>query len=315
LQDERLAAGPPEIRRVPPKARAVLQQGIVHPLPSGGALRVEGPPGAPGLLLLHGVGGGAWSWRPQRESLARDFRLYTWEARGHGAAGRVADAGLGDYYKDAREGLAASVADLGAPAAVVGHSMGGLLAMALAADEPEQVSGLFLIDPVYANGEDARRHHPPGLGWLLAAVATPLAVSMERDGALSRGLGRWLFSRSFENQLNMERAWLDQRTQVPLEFPRMLREAFEGPEGFDVRDFALEIGCPTYVLEGSSGKRRARFPQLVSTLGARLGERFTYEAIAGGHYLQLDRPEAVTGRLRAFLERYAGVAEAAAGVA
>ncbi len=43
------------------------------------------------------------------ESLGADFACFGWEARGHGSARRVADAGLADYYEDAREALAAEV--------------------------------------------------------------------------------------------------------------------------------------------------------------------------------------------------------------
>jgi pimeloyl-ACP methyl ester carboxylesterase len=95
----------------------------------------------------------------------------------------------------------------------------------------------------------------------------------------------------------METAWRDQQTQVPVEYPRMLREAFTGPTGIEIRDDAQTIDVPTLVLEGSSGRKAPRFPGLVRTLRDRLAERFRYEAIAGGHYLQLDEPDKVNALL------------------
>ena len=190
----------------------------LHRLPSGGALHVAGPLEGMPLLLLHGVGGGAWSWRPQREALAPHCRLSVWEARGHGAAAPVADAGLADYYADAREALAAVVDEARRPALVAGHSMGGLLAIALACDLPQQVAGLFLIDPVYASGDGAAYgHFAPAVGRVARTLCTPLLRSFEHDGRLSRAVARWVFTRAFDDRERMEAAWVDQRSQIPVE--------------------------------------------------------------------------------------------------
>ena len=47
-----------------------------------------------------------------------------------------------------------------------------------------------------------------------------------------------------------------------------------------------------------------RFPHLIARLTERLGADFRHEVIAGGHYLQLDRPDEVNARLAGFVERY-----------
>ena len=96
----------------------------------------------------------------------------------------------------------------------------------------------------------------------------------------------------------MERAWQAQRTQVPVEYPKMMYEAFEGPTGFPNRAFARELSQPVTLLEGSVARHKPRFPELNAALGERLRDRFTYVRIDGGHYLQLDRPEPVNAALR-----------------
>ena len=276
----------------------------VRALVSGGALHVGGSPDRPGVLFLHGVGGGAWSWRPQRDAFAATHRLFVWEARGHGAAARVADAGLADYYTDAQEALAAAAGDARGPVVLVAHSMGGLLAFALATRYAGSVKGLFLVDPVYATGEEAYGHFSPRAGAVARALCAPLLRSFARDGLLSRLVARWVFVRAFENRARMEAAWQQQRRQIPFEYPRMLDESFGRPEGFELRDFAREIGVPTMLLEGSPAAGRVRFPALVGTLAQRLGPNFRHEHIPGGHYLQLDRPDEVNALLAQFLERY-----------
>jgi pimeloyl-ACP methyl ester carboxylesterase len=267
------------------------------------------------MLFLHGVGGGAWSWRPQRAAFAVDHRVFVWEARGHGDAQPVDDAGLSDYYVDANEALA-TVAELThQPAIVVAHSMGGLLAVALACDRPADVRGLFLIDPVYATGDgDAYGHFGPTAGRLALFLCSPLLRSIAHDGSMSRFISRQMFARVFDDRGRMEAAWTDQRRQIPVEYPRMLREAFGTPSGFTLRDFASEITQPTVVCECAAGGKGGRFPELVDALDARLGPAFAHEIIAGRHYLQLDNFEAVNERLRAFSASLATGAGNAQGV-
>lgn len=282
-----------------PNPRLVRQARILR-LPSGGALHVSGPPCAAPLLFLHGVGGGAWSFGPQIVALGTERRCYAWEARGHGSAVAVEDAGLGDYFVDAREALAAIVASDG-PAWVVGHSMGGLLALALAAECAGDVRGLVLVDPVYAPGGGT---HLQGRGAKFARrLLAPLVDSMRRDGRLARTLARLVFAAAFVDRAAMARAWAHQRTQVPVEYPKMMYEALDGPTHFPNRAFAREIDVPTLLVEPARS-RRPRFPDLVRDLEP-LGERFTYLVLDGGHYLQLDRSAAcLSASVRRFVTQW-----------
>ncbi len=266
-------------------------------LPSGGVLHARGSHGRPPVLFLHGVGGAAWSWEPQVRAVAAERAAFAWEARGHGIAARCQDAGLADYAVDAGEALDAVLARDGRPI-IAAHSMGGILAFALAADRPNDVAGLFLIEPVYA--ADGAAGHGGPIAPLLGRLAAPLVGSVLRDGYVGRFLSRTVFDGSFADRTRKERAWRRQRQQVPVEYPRMMREAFTGPTGFPIRDFARELRCPVVMLDGSAASAAPRFPELVAALRDTLGERFEYRTIDGGHYLQLDRPDAVTARLLEF---------------
>ena len=278
-----------------------VRQARIERLASGGALHVSGPADAPPILFFHGVGGGAWSWEPQATAFSRERACYAWEARGHGDASPVADAGLGDYYIDAGEALGL-VTERHGPAWLAGHSMGGLLAMALACDYPASVLGLMLLEPVYA--PDTSGHLGGPLGRVTRFLSQPLIDSVLRGGRVGMGVSRWVFTQAFEDRALMERAWLRQRTQVPVEYPRMMNEAFTGPTDFPNRAFGREISQPTILLEGSVAKRKPRFPALVAEL-RRLGDRFVYHTVDGGHYLQLDRSEPrVTNALQGFVTRW-----------
>jgi pimeloyl-ACP methyl ester carboxylesterase len=212
-------------------------------------------------------------------------------------AAAVGDAGLGEYYADAGEALDAAAAP-GSPVFLAGHSMGGLLALAVAAERPGDVRGLALIDPVYA--PDGGTHGGAVSARLARLALAPLVQSLERNGALARGLARLVFEGAFADRRAMERAWRRQRTQVPVEYPKMMYEAFEGPTGFPNRAFASEIDVPALLIEPAGGS--PRFPRLVDEL-RRNGEAFTHLTLDGGHYLQLDRSAPHVTRA---LEEFAG---------
>jgi pimeloyl-ACP methyl ester carboxylesterase len=262
-------------------------------------LHVTGPADGIPILFYHGVGGAAWSWEPQVRELSTRLRAFVWEARGHGLAQAVADAGLGDYFVDAGEALDAVLA-AGPPPVLVGHSMGGLLALAVAAERPVAVRGLVLLDPVYA--PDGGTHAAGALARVARFAVAPLVGSLEHDGWAARGLSRRVFEGAFVDRRQMERAWRRQRTQVPVEYPKMIFEAFEGPTGFPNRAFATELRMPTLLIEPARGA--PRFPRLVSEL-ERLGDGFSHVTLEGGHYLQLDRSAAgVTRALEEFVDRW-----------
>jgi pimeloyl-ACP methyl ester carboxylesterase len=247
---------------------------------------------------MHGIGGAAWSWSPQALALSDRYRCYLWEARGHGAAApAAAGVTLSDYYQDGREALDVIRAAHETAPVVAAHSMGGLIAMALAADDPRDVAGLFLVDPVYAPG--GSRHPNPVFALTGRSILTTVARAVPTDGVLARTISRAFFRAAFTDRAAMELAWQEQRNQPIVEFPAMLIEAFDG--GFVPRAFARELNVPVLLLEGSFARRRPRFPALVDDLRCALGNRFRYEVIAGGHYLQLDRPALVTHLLREFV--------------
>jgi pimeloyl-ACP methyl ester carboxylesterase len=122
----------------------------------------------------------------------------------------------------------------------------------------------------------------------------PLVASFMRDGAVARAISRWMFRQSFTDRARMEEAWSEQRRQIPVEYPKMLFEAFGQPEGFPVQPFARRIDVPVLVFNPRSA-------ELVAALTQQLGDRFSCQRIPGGHYLQLDRPAEVNERLARFL--------------
>ena len=125
-------------------------RGFTHPLSGGGRLRVretgEGPP----LLLLHGFTGSSLSWDPAIiQRLGRSFRVLAPDLPGHGMSpipelgphDSVAGHGIEWLSGELRRLMEGGGAER---FSVLGYSMGGRVALAMAVGAPESIEALIL---------------------------------------------------------------------------------------------------------------------------------------------------------------------------
>jgi pimeloyl-ACP methyl ester carboxylesterase len=117
----------------------------------------------PAILLLHGLMGRASTWWPVAEWLTRYGRVVGVDARAHGRNPHRTPTDTAGFAAD----LVALVAELDlAPAVVIGHSMGGLHGLALAAAHPELVRALVIEDmAVDQRGRTVRDWRPLFESW------------------------------------------------------------------------------------------------------------------------------------------------------
>jgi pimeloyl-ACP methyl ester carboxylesterase len=106
--------------------------------------RVVDPP-APPALLLHGLGVGGSIWQSFARRLLPYLAAIAPDLRGHGQSDAPASGYRpADYALDLVELIEA---ELEPPVPVIGHSLGALVALALAELRPDLVSWLVLLDP------------------------------------------------------------------------------------------------------------------------------------------------------------------------
>ncbi len=111
---------------------------------------VAGRSGAPALVLVNSLGTDLRVWDALAPYLAERFRLVRYDKRGHG----LTDVTAGPY---AMARLAADLAGLLdrleiTQAVICGLSIGGMIAQQLAADRPDLVRGLVLMDTAHRIG-------------------------------------------------------------------------------------------------------------------------------------------------------------------
>ncbi len=101
----------------------------------------SGPP----LVLLHG-GGNRWqSFSPIIPSLASKFHVFALDLRGHGKSGRVPGKYRPEHY--ATDVIAFIKGQVSGDPILFGHSLGGWIALLVAAEQIEGLRGLILGDP------------------------------------------------------------------------------------------------------------------------------------------------------------------------
>lgn len=145
----------------------------------------DGPP----LLLLHGIAESSESWRDVLPELSERHTVIAPDLLGHGASAKPrGDYSLGAFASGARDLLVALGHER---ATVIGHSLGGGVAMQFAYQFPERVERLVLV----SSGGLGREVHPllraatlPGSDWVLPALARTGALGA--GAAAARLLGR-----------------------------------------------------------------------------------------------------------------------------
>jgi pimeloyl-ACP methyl ester carboxylesterase len=118
----------------------------------------------PAILLIHGIGDCSDTWLPLFDELAREYTVIAPDLLGHGRSAKPrADYSVAAYANAMRDLLA--VLDI-ERATVVGHSLGGGVAMQFAYQYPERCERLVLV----STGGIAREVHP-----ILRVASSPVA--------------------------------------------------------------------------------------------------------------------------------------------
>jgi pimeloyl-ACP methyl ester carboxylesterase len=243
----------------------------------------DGPP----VILLHGLFGAAQNWGAVQRHLAARHRVLALDLRNHGASDRSDAMDYPAMAADVAETMRATDTR---PAAVIGHSMGGKVAMALALAEPGLISRLVVVDI-------APIAYPPALRPYVAAMqAIPLQAGLTRrdaDAALAATIP----------EPNI-RAFLVQNLRMQDDPPRWrlgleeIAAAMPVIEGFP--DFPGRYEGPTLVINGerSSYIRPESHPRIQALFPA-----CRFATVAGvGHWVHAENPAGFLALIDPFLD-------------
>jgi 3-oxoadipate enol-lactonase len=252
-----------------------------------------GHAGRPPIVMLHGIGGGKAQWAPQLDLLAlHGWRAIAWDMPGYGESQMPA----GDYTF---AGLAASLTRLLDALAieraiVLGHSMGGMVALETYAQAPERFAGLVLACTSSAFGKaegDWQRR-------FISERLAPLDDGLGMAGMAARQVPRMMSETAPEEAREQALAIM---SAVP---EATYRAVLRCLVTFDRREVLPQISVPTLVVAAAADSQ-APPPVMEKMAGRIAGAEF--EVLAGcGHLANLEQPTAFGGLVTEFLERRFG---------
>lgn len=258
----------------------------------GVALRVlvDGPEDAPAVVLIHGFGSSLDTWRDVIPALTPRHRVIALDLKGFGLSARPA----GDYSPEAEARLVRGVLDqLGVKrAAVVAHSWGSSVALALALAAPERVTRLALYSAWIYDDQ-----LPPFFRWAKAdLIGEALFALYYKERPDER------MARAFFDPERIDEAYVA-RVEAELDRPGTVAAALAAVRGADLVRLAAgyaKVEQPTLLVWGREDR--------VSPLhfGERLAAELPHAELRVfprcGHFPHVEAREASTAALLTFLD-------------
>jgi len=242
---------------------------------------VYGPPDAPTVVLLEGMGGDIPGWRRNIPNLARAFRLIAYDFRGNGESDEPpGPCTMSTFVEDTMALIEATGAER---AHVYGQSFGGMVAQELALTHPERVRALVLActhcGPVHAvpatrtsvpKGEPWRALYAPGFPEAHPAhVAEDLRIRAARP-----------------------------------KHPTGQRRQWEAMQAWDACERLPSLTAPTLVLHGTEDQVVA--PANAELLAARIPGAELHWLAGAGHLYHSEMAVEADAVVIAFLRRHGG---------
>ncbi|GAB4576038.1 MAG: alpha/beta hydrolase [Anaerolineae bacterium] len=250
----------------------------------------EGDP----LVLISGLGYDLWQWHRMVPLLAEDFQVVTFDNRGVGRSDKPA----GPYTADLLAADTLGLMDaLGLErAAVMGHSMGGFVAQAMALSHPERITRLILASTNFGGPR-----HVPITQEAMAVLTDMTSDPVER---LRRGIVISTGPGFAEAHPDLIESWVQYRVQNPID-PQGYQSQMAIGLGLLAEEACFEhrlpeVTLPTLILFGAHD--RVVPPQNAELLAAKLPNSTVKILPDAGHFFPLEAPEEAAQVVREFLK-------------
>lgn len=257
------------------------------------------------VVLLHGYAETSEAWSETAQDLAREFRVIAIDQRGHGQSDRATDR---DYTRASQmEDLEGIIESLGLRSVtLIGHSMGGANAICYAAEHPEMVTALVVI-------ETAPEVLRSGIETIRRLLATGAAFgSLEEAIEAFREYFPYATTEQIERRVRASLTVNDDGMYV-WDFDPIFRDPTSRPPDpdpgqrrlSDLWDCADRVQCPTMIVRGSETDMLT--PEAIQRLHRRVsGSRVSLIEDAG-HSVPTDQPAALSLNIREFLQSIASL--------
>lgn len=257
---------------------------------------------APAMLCLHGVTRGWQSYLPLIPTLALRWQIYATDHRGHGKSERAERYLTIDYVADAVRFLRKEIQR---PTVIYGHSLGAMVAAAVAAEAPELVRAIILEDPPFHTmGERIQSY-----------VMYPYFVALESLASNGLSLSQLVAALgAIEiNTANGKTALRTVRDASALRFtakclqqldPAVMTPIARGEwlEGYDLANVARRISCPTLLLQADASVGGMLTDKDADLLEQTIADVTRVKVSGIGHQIHTAAPDVALRIVLGFLE-------------
>jgi len=260
-------------------------------------------PQLPPLLLVHGFGASTDHWRKNISELSQDFEVYAIDLLGFGRSQKPALEYSGDLWRDQLHDFITE--NIQRPTVIAGNSLGGYSSLCVAADYPQSVAGIILLNSAGpftdTNPLGSKKVNP-----VQKAIAKNLQNILRQPWA-----NQLLFNfvrRKSRIRSTLKKVYLDQSAvteQLVEEIyqpscdegaAQVFGSVFSTPQGKKVDELLGAMSCPLLMIWGegdpwmNSSSRGAKFREFYPSL--------TEHYIKAGHCPHDESPEVVNGLMR-----------------
>jgi len=215
-----------------------------------GAKQAQRPP----LLLVHGFGASTDHWRKNIWALQADFEVWAIDLLGFGRSAKPELAYSGELWRDQLQDFIREV--IGTEVVLAGNSLGGYISLCVAAEYPESVLGVILLNSA----------GPFSDGGMTSKKPNPLQ-SLVRSILLQPWASYWLFQYMRQRgniRKTLEKVYLDKsavteelvediyRPSCDTGAAQVFASVFKTPQGKTVDKLLQEIKCPLLLLWGEA---------------------------------------------------------------
>jgi pimeloyl-ACP methyl ester carboxylesterase len=250
------------------------------------------PRGRQTLVCLHGNSANAWWWQPMTEALGdSDFRVLALDLRGHGESDWVRPPAYlpTDYAADVARFLRGMAL---ADPVVIGHSMGGICALALVVNYPKLVRAAVVVDVAVTSSHRRNRY-------LQRLRALPTVTYPDLETAKAR-------FRLMPNEGAIPTATLAMigesslgRTDNGRYTMKFDRESFFGGDGLDVVDAIRRVEIPLLLVRGE--RSRIMTAEAAERAAASNPVARLVTIPAAHHHVLLEHPASLASTVREFV--------------
>jgi pimeloyl-ACP methyl ester carboxylesterase len=218
-----------------------------------------GGDGHPSLIILHGLLGSSRNWQTTGRDLADTYRVFALDLRNHGHSPHLAEMSFDVMVEDV---IAWMDAQGIARTTLMGHSMGGKVAMLLACRYPERVERLVVVD---ISPSDHFVGHRAEFTAMMALDLSRLQSRTEAETQFEQAVESWGMRKFLVT--NLERGedgawrWLINLPVLNAALPALEKNSLREDDRFDGPTLFIVGGRSTFVLPKDHAVIRGHFPR------------------------------------------------------